>query len=98
MVTGRVAHLTAEHNPSLITRLSNYGVYSLQTRAILHLLQTRVNRAPFRIFAADSEGADLVTVTVMTPTPGYSVLDVCGREDSGCRRRLASLLRSPELC
>ena len=97
MATGRVARLAAEHISSLVTRLRSYNAHSLQTRAILRLLQTRVNRAPFRIFAAGAEGTDLVTVTVMTPTPGFSVLDVCGREDSVCRRRLDSLLRSPEL-
>ena len=94
---GRVSQLTAEHIPSLVTRLQGYGVHSLQTRTILHLLQTRVNPAPFQIFAAGVEGADLVTVTAMQMTPDFTVLDVCGREDSACRRRLDSLLRSPEL-
>ena len=94
---GRVAQLTAEHIPSLVTRLRSYGVHSLQTRTILNLLQTRVNPAPFQIFAAGAEGADLVTVTAMQMTPDFTVLDVCGREDSACRRRLDSLLRSPEL-
>ena len=97
MAVGRVAQLAAEHIPSLVTRLSSYGVHSVQTRNILRLLQTRINTAPFRIFAAGAEGTDLVTVTAMTPTPGFSVLDVCGREDSACRRRLDALLRSPEL-
>ena len=93
----RVFQLTAEHIPSLVTRLRSYGVHSVQTRSVLHLLQTRINPAPFQIFAAGAEGADLVTVTAMQPTPDLTVLDVCGREDSACRRRLASLLRSPEL-
>ena len=97
MMIGRVAQLTAEHIPSLVTRLQGYGVHSLQTRTILHLLQTRVNPAPFQIFAGGAEGADLVTVTAMQMTPDFTVLDVCGREDSACRRRLDSLLRSPEL-
>ena len=97
MAAGRVVQLSIEHIPSLVTRLSSYGVHSVQTRNILRLLQTRINTAPFRIFTVGSEGTDLVTVTAMTPTPGFKVLDVCGREDSACRRRLDALLRSPEL-
>ena len=97
MVIERVLQLTAEHIPSLATRLRSYGVHSRQTRSVLHLLQTRINPAPFQLFAAGAEGADLVTVTAMQPTPDITVLDVCGREDSACRRRLDSLLRAPEL-
>ena len=97
MAASRVTQLAAEHIPSLVARLTSYGAHSVQTRNILRLLQTRFNTAPFQIFTAGAEGTDLVTVTAMTPTPGFKVLDVCGREDSACRRRLDALLRSPEL-
>ena len=97
MAGSRVAQLTAEHIPSLVSRLSSYGAHSVQTRSLLRLLRTGLNPAPFQLFAAGAEAADLVTLTVLKPVPEYSVLDVCGRENSAGRRQLAGLLRSPEL-
>ncbi|KAF0304120.1 hypothetical protein FJT64_023983 [Amphibalanus amphitrite] len=97
MASGGVVRLSAEHIPSLVSRLASYGALSLQTRTVLRLLRARINPAPFRLFAAGTEGADLVTVTAMEMTPGRAVLDVCGPESSAGRQRLDSLLRAPEL-
>ncbi|KAF0291885.1 Inactive ubiquitin carboxyl-terminal hydrolase MINDY-4B [Amphibalanus amphitrite] len=97
MASGGVVRLSAEHIPSLVSRLASYGALSLQTRTVLRLLRARINPAPFRLLAAGTEGADLVTVTAMEMTPGRAVLDVCGPESAAGRRRLDSLLRAPEL-
>ena len=97
MTSGRVARLSADHIPALVARLAGYGAHSLQTRTVLHLLRARINPAPYQLYAAGTEGADLVTVTAMQPTPGRTVLDVCGPESSAGRRQLDVLLRAPEL-
>ena len=97
MASVRVVQLSAEHLPSLVKRLAGYGAFSLQTRAVLRLLQTRLNPAPFQVFAAGAEGTDLATVTAMWPTADFTVLDVCGHQDSVGRRQLAGLLRAPAL-
>ncbi|KAF0291884.1 hypothetical protein FJT64_010071 [Amphibalanus amphitrite] len=97
MASGGVVRLSAEHIPSLVSRLASYGALSLQTRTVLRLLRARINPAPFRLLAAGTEGANLVTVTAMEMTPGRAVLDVCGPESAAGRRRLDSLLRASEL-
>ena len=98
MASGRVVQLSRDQLPSLALRLKRYGAFSVQTRAILHLLQARLNPAPFQVLCGGADGdRDLVAVTVLRPIPGFAVVDVCAPETSAGRRKLTDVLQAEEL-